>query len=147
MMKLLTKNTDYAVRALVYLARHEDRFIPSREISESEKIPLSFLRRLLQTLAREGLLTTKEGGRGGVKLKVPPESIRLTRLIGILQGKIQLADCIFRKRLCHNRAHCPLRKRIKGIEQRVISELEDITVKSLLDDLTPERGDISSRTS
>ena len=59
-MKLLTKETDYAVRALVYLAANRDRFVSSREISKEEEIPLPYLRRILQKLREEKIVRTVE---------------------------------------------------------------------------------------
>ena len=134
-MKLLTKNTDYAVRALIYLARSDDEYVPSREISREDKIPLQYLRRILQELRKEGLVETREGVNGGHRLKVEPEIIKLTRLIEIFQGEIELVECMFRKQICHNRKKCVLRKKMKEIERMVVAELEDVTIGSLVEDM------------
>ncbi len=140
-MKLITKNTDYAVRALIYLARSGERFVPSREISEKEGIPLNFLRRIIQELAREGLVETREGKAGGARLAAAPEKIELTRLIELFQGKVSLTDCIFRKKICPNRADCVLRARIGRIENLVLSELAGITVGGLLKDIEEQKDE------
>jgi Rrf2 family protein len=134
-MKLLTKDTDYAVRAIVYLARNDDGYRSSREISEQEGIPLQFLRRVLRRLAKAGLVTSREGVTGGVKLKAGPGEIRVSDIIRIFQGDIELSDCMFRKRLCANRATCVLRKRIKSIEMMVSREFEKVTIARLLSDM------------
>lgn len=134
-MKLLTKNTDYAVRALIYLARTKDEYVSSREISEADEIPLQYLRRILQKLRKEDLVDTREGVSGGHKLMVPPEKVKLTRLIEIFQGEIALVECIFRKQLCHNRKKCVLRKKMKEIEEMVVTKLEDVTIGSLVEDM------------
>lgn len=134
-MKLLTKNTDYAIRALIQLAKNKDRYISSTEISRDEKIPLPYLRRILQALTKENIISTKEGAGGGVKLRLAPDGIRLTRLIRMFQGNIQLVECMFRKQICFNRKKCVLRKKMKDIEEMVISELENITIGNLLREL------------
>ncbi len=64
-MNLISKKTDYAVRALMYLAREKDRVVPASEISKKENIPDKFLKRLLQVLLKKGYLTSKEGKGGG----------------------------------------------------------------------------------
>ena len=138
-MKLITKNTDYAIRALLHLARNGGDFISSREISREERIPLPYLRRILQKLREEELITAREGANGGVKIVRKPMEIPINRLIEIFQGNLTLLDCVFRKDICFNIKTCPLRKRIKKIENEVIKELEDVTIKSLLDDL--KKGD------
>ena len=140
-MKLITKNTDYAARALLHLARRGEEFISSREIAKREKIPLSFLRRILQRLAREGLIETREGAAGGVRLAADPDRIELTRLIRIFQGKISLVECLFRKRICPNRSHCVLRARLKKIERLVLDELAGVTVGGLVKDIEEQEDE------
>ncbi len=138
-MQLLTKNTDYAIRALIYLARNDDRYVSSREISREDRIPLAYLRRVLQRLRREEFITAREGAKGGVKLAKPPEDIKVTRLMEVFQGKFELAKCVFRKAFCHNRRDCVLRKRLKRIEEKVIAELKDITIGDLVDDINKQQ--------
>ena len=138
-MKLLTKNTDYAIRALLHIARNGEGYLSSREISRKENIPLPYLRRILNRLREEEIIITKEGVGGGAKINRDPEEIRVSNLIEIFQGKLTLLDCVFRKNICINVKTCPLRRRIKKIENVVIKELEDLTIKALLDDLN--KGD------
>jgi len=138
-VQLLTKNTDYAIRALVYLARNDDRYVSSREISKADRIPLPYLRRVLQRLRREEIISAREGAGGGVRLATPPKDIRVTRLMEIFQGKIEMVRCVFRKAFCHNRRNCVLRKRLKRIEETVIAELGEITIGSLVDDISNQR--------
>ena len=137
-MKLLTKDTDYAVRAIVYLARNSDGYKSSREISESEGIPLQFLRRILQKLTRAGLITSREGVAGGVKLDAKPGRIRVSDIIKIFQGDIELSECMFRKRLCAHRATCVLRARIQSIEAMVNKEFEKVTIATLVSEMGGE---------
>lgn len=143
-MKLLTKNTDYAVRALLHLSRNGEGFISSREISREEKIPLPYLRRILQKLREEDLITAREGAGGGVKMNREPEEIQLNQVIEIFQGRMTLLDCVFRNEICFNIKTCPLRRRIKKIENTVMKELESVTIASLLADIkeiTDEKND------
>jgi Rrf2 family protein len=134
-MKLLTKESDYAIRALLLLAGKQDQTLSSKSIAEAEKIPLQFLRRILQTLKKAGILSTKEGINGGVSLARHPCSISLGMIITLFQGDIQFTECLFRKKLCHNRANCVLRHRIMAIEQKVADEFSTISIGTLLEDL------------
>ncbi len=140
-MKLITKNTDYATRALLFLARRREEFVSSREIAEREGIPLNFLRRIIQELARERLVETREGARGGARLAVDPGQIGLTRLIRIFQGEVSLVECLFRKQLCPNRSRCVLRARLKKIEALVLDELAGVTVGGLLKDIEEQEDE------
>ena len=138
-MKLLTKNTDYAIRALLHIARNGRGYISSREISSDEEIPLPYLRRILNRLREEEIIITREGVGGGAKINRDPKEIRISNLIEIFQGELTLLDCVFRKDICINVKTCPLRKRIKKIENVVVKELEGLTIKDLIDDLN--KGD------
>lgn len=131
----MTKDTDYAVRAVMHLARRPEGYRSSREIARTEGIPLQFLRRILQKLARAGLVVSREGAGGGVRLKARPRDIRLTDIIRIFQGEIELSQCMFRKRLCAHRSTCVLRARIKAIEDVVNREFEKVTIAALVRDM------------
>jgi Rrf2 family protein len=132
-MKVLTKHTDYAIRALIALAENRGDYHSSREISEVQSIPYQFLRRILQKLAREGIVESKEGAGGGVKLAVHPSRIRVVDIIKIFQGDIELSACMFRDTICENRRTCVLRKEIKRIEKMVTREFAKLTIQKLVE--------------
>lgn len=131
-MKFLTKNTDYAARALLVLAGHRGEYISARQVAREQKMPYQFTRRILQGLIKNGLVSSREGGHGGVKLEKDPKDIRIMDLINIFQGEVELFDCMFRDEICHNRETCILRHKIKRIEEIVKHEFEDITIASLM---------------
>ncbi len=131
-MRVLTKNTDYAVRALLALGACEKSYISSRDISQQHDIPYQYLRKILQKLISAGYVESKEGGGGGFKIKIVPGKIRILDIIEVFQGQVELSECMFRKRICKNRAKCVLRKNIKRIEEGVIGEFSRITIGSLL---------------
>jgi Rrf2 family transcriptional regulator, cysteine metabolism repressor len=135
-MKMITKNSDYAIRAILYLSGQRDRFVPSSEISEQEKIPLIYLRRILQQLIKSKIAESREGVAGGIKLKLAPSDISVGQIINIIQGGVQMLDCMFRKQLCKNRSHCVLRKRIMCIEEKVKQEFLQLSIQDLLNDNT-----------
>ena len=130
-MKVITKNTDYAIRALFELSLEEERFVSAKEIADRQHIPYEFLRKILSRLIKEKIVESKEGGLGGFQLKVLPSKIRLTDLITIFQGDVQLSECMFRKKICPERRGCVLRKNILKIEQKVIDEFKLITIETL----------------
>ncbi|HOG23234.1 MAG TPA: Rrf2 family transcriptional regulator [Candidatus Omnitrophota bacterium] len=131
-MKLITRNTDYAVRALCYLARQDQKSVPVSEMVTALKIPRPFLRKLLQTLSTEGILDSFKGQAGGFALAKTPSKIRLTDLIRIFQGTVELNECVFRKKICPNRSTCKLKREIDAIEKYVLKRLSGVTVASLL---------------
>ncbi len=131
-MKLLTKNSDYAVRALIVLAGNKTTFLSAREIAKQQDIPYQFLRRILQKLIRKKLVVSKEGGSGGFKINANPKDMSIVDIIRIFQGNVQLAECMFRREICTNRPTCVLRKEIKRVEKIVEKEFSGITLARLL---------------
>lgn len=139
-MRLINKETDYAIRAAVALARRPGAFVSSAEISAAEGIPLQFLRRILQRLLKAGLVVSREGVAGGVRLSARPERVRLLDLMSVFQGDVALSECMFRKRICANRGTCVLRRHIKEIERGLAEQFARISVADLLreQDCRPE---------
>jgi len=133
-MRLITKETDYAIRAAINLARKPGIFVSSAEISQEEGIPLQFLRRIMQRLIKEDLVTSREGAAGGIRLKSKSEKIRVLDLVRAFQGEIELSGCMFRRQLCANRETCVLRKRIKAIERGLVEQFGQISIADLLRD-------------
>ncbi|MCK5306862.1 MAG: Rrf2 family transcriptional regulator [Candidatus Omnitrophica bacterium] len=138
-MKLFTKHTDYAIRALLELAGSKDEFLSARQIAKQQRIPYQFLRQILQGLIKNKLVISKEGSGGGFRIDKDPDLMSIVDIIVIFQGNIQLSDCMFRKKLCANRSNCVLRKQINRIEKLVNEEFKSVTIGSLLKDLKKQR--------
>lgn len=134
-MKVLNKETDYAVRALISLGMKADGWVSAKALSGEQAIPYQFLRRILQELIRNGLVESKEGAGGGVRLAKEPGLIAVAEVIEIFQGKVQLSECMFRKQLCSNRANCVLRHEIMRIEKMVNQEFSEVSIGKLIADL------------
>ena len=132
-IKLLTRNTDYAVRAVSYIYRHGDRVVSVSELVKELDVHRPFLRKILQILNKEGIVRSYKGIGGGFKLSRPADQIFLVELIRIFQGPLKLNECMFKKKICPNRGICPLKRKIDAIEEGVISELKSISIKDITD--------------
>jgi Rrf2 family protein len=130
-VKLLTRDTDYAVRALLVMAAGKSMVTVSGLVAEL-KIPQPFLRRILQRLTKANVLQSLKGKGGGFILKRAPANIRLVDLMAVFQGPVQLNECLFKKRVCPNRNSCPLRSEISVIEEFALKKLQSITIAKLL---------------
>lgn len=131
-MKLLTRDTDYAVRALSKIVKNKDRIVSVPELVKELKIPRPFLRKILQILNKKGLLKSFKGRGGGFILSIPADKIYLADLIKIFQGPIRLDGCLFKKKICPDITGCSLKRKIDTLQKYVISELESVTIASLL---------------
>jgi Rrf2 family protein len=121
----ITRQADYAVRAVLHLARSGDQRTPTSAIAEEQKIPPSFLAKIISQLSIAGLLHTSRGARGGVTLAREPKDITLLEVIEAIDGPIQLNECVGDGGSCTFDDDCPLRpvwceaqeelvKRLKG---------------------------------
>ncbi len=130
-MKLINRDVDYAARALVFMARANKPTVSVAEMSGKVGVAGPFLRKIMQKLAKAGVVHAVKGKGGGFAMARRPEAVTLRRLIDVLQGPLKLNDCVFRQRICQNHAGCVLRHKIAGMEQRLLAEVEAVTVRDL----------------
>jgi Rrf2 family protein len=92
---MLNKKTQYAFKALEYLAEHRGEGpVLISEIAEKKHIPLKFLENILLELKKDGVLDSKKGKGGGYFLKLPPSKIPLARIIRKIDGPIAMLPCV-----------------------------------------------------
>lgn len=131
-MKLISRNTDYAVRAVCYIARQKEKVVSVTDLVRALNIPKPFLRKILQVLNRKAILVSYKGKGGGFQLAGSADKIFLLDLIEAFQGPFSLNECTFKKEICPNKKKCFLKKKIDLIENYVFSQLRSITVGSIL---------------
>ena len=131
-MKLITRNTDYAIRALCFIAKEKDDIISVRELVKCLKVPRPFLRKILQILNKNGLLKSYKGQGGGFSLAVSPKKIFVADLIEIFQKGLKLNKCVFKKATCPDINICPLKEKIDDIEGYMVSKLKALSIAALL---------------
>ncbi len=105
----ITRQADYAVRAVLHLARNGDTRTATSMIAEEQRIPPSFLAKIVSQLSIAGLLHTSRGARGGVTLARAPQEITLLEVIEAIDGPIQLNECVGDTGSCSFDDDCPLR--------------------------------------
>ncbi|MCX5696918.1 MAG: Rrf2 family transcriptional regulator [Candidatus Omnitrophica bacterium] len=133
-MKLITRDTDYAVRALCYLAKHRERTISVPELVKALEIPRPFLRKILQLLHNKGILKAYKGKGGGFSMAISPGRISLIEVMRVFQGQFSLNECLFKKECCPRRYSCGLRKKIMEIERQALKDIGKITIGNLARD-------------
>ena len=106
-IKLINRNTDYAVQALCYMARREHKHKPHvtsvSELVEELKVPRAFIRKIMQILNNESVLLSKRGWGGGFRLAREPKKISLLEVVKVFQGPIKLSECVLQKEACPNK--------------------------------------------
>jgi len=131
-MKLITKQTDYAIRALSAMAREKDSIFTTSVLAKKLKISKPFIRAILQKLNKEHVLVSYKGKGGGFKLALPPDKISVVTLIRIFQGPIKVDHCLIKSNLCPDIKTCSLKKKLKEIGSYINKEFESLTIEKLL---------------
>lgn len=94
-MLKLSKKTEYAIIAIIEISdMADDELATARGISEKHGIPPELLGKVLQSLARNEVIESQQGIKGGYKLKMPLKQINIYRVISAAEGPINLVECI-----------------------------------------------------
>ena len=129
----ITRQADYAVRAVLHLARNGDQRTATSSIAEEQHIPPSFLAKIISQLSIAGLLHTSRGARGGVTLAREPREINLLEVIEAIDGPIQLNECVESDGACAFEEACPLRPVWCEAQEELVNRLKGTNFKSLLE--------------
>jgi len=129
----ITRQADYAVRAVLYLARlgSEQRAATS-QIAQEQQIPPSFLAKIVSQLSVAGLLQTSRGARGGVSLARPPEEITLLEVVEAIDGPIMLNECAGNNGVCTFGDACPMRPVWCDAQAELVNRLRNTTFDRFL---------------
>lgn len=132
-MKLITRDTDYAIRALCFIAKSKNDKVSARELVKALRVPKAFLRKILQILNKKGVLKSYKGQGGGFKLALPATRIFLLNLMKIFQGPLELNQCTFKRVVCRDVKFCLVKKKIDNIQRLVTQELHNISIAALVE--------------
>lgn len=131
---LLTKASEYALLSLIYISR-QNKSQDVDHMSSELNIPRSFLAKILQTLAKDGLLISFKGAKGGFTLAKSPKEYTLKEIINSVEKKeISVFDCS--GGICPNNKeeNCFLMPVLIKLQNKVDDFLESITLASIIED-------------
>lgn len=131
-MKLITKDTDYAIRTLCFIAKNKAKIISVHTLAKELKIPHPFLRKILQILNKKRILKSYKGQNGGFSLDLPANKIFIVDLMGIFQRSFKINNCMIKKSICPDISRCLLKDRLQEIERYIVREFKAINIASLL---------------
>lgn len=129
----ITRQADYAVRAVLYLASlGESGRAPTGQIAREQQVPPSFLAKIVSQLSVAGLLHTSRGARGGVSLARNPHDISLLEVIEVIDGPISLNECVIDPSVCSYRDECPVRRIWCETQEFLVNRLKTTSFGDLL---------------
>jgi len=130
----ITRQADYALRAMLYLARLKPgERAATRKIAEEQEIPASFLAKIISQLSIAGLIETSRGARGGVSLKHLPKDISLLDVIEAIDGPIVIEDCTLDPSSCVFGDKCPIHDVFTEARKEIVSKFKESTFDKLIE--------------
>ncbi len=129
----ITRQADYALRAIFHLTKLDaTQRAATSQIAEEQRIPPSFLAKIISQLSIAGLIHTSRGARGGVSLARSPEEITILEVVEAIDGPIALNECTSSPEACPFGQNCPLRKLWCGTQSELIEKLRTTTFAQFL---------------
>lgn len=129
---LITRETDYAVRCVLYLAQKPDQRTIVDEIAKRMHIPKHYLAKILQRLVREGIVESVRGINGGYRLLRSPKEISLMDIMGTIQGSVPVNVCALDKRRCQMSSTCSVHPVWVEIRKDIETRLKRETIDKLI---------------
>ena len=130
-MLRMTRLTDYAIMLMSYLAAHPERVMNAHEVAAGSHLRPPTVAKLLRILAREGLLVSHRGVKGGYVLARDPSEITVASVIKALEGPIALTECNDVRKACEHEPICGVRSHWQKINLVVRDALESVTLSDM----------------
>lgn len=135
---MISKKAKYAINALVFLAKQEDRKpILISEISQSQNIPQKFLETILLELKKAAILASKKGKGGGYYLLKSANDVNLAEVMRLIDGPIALLPCVAYKfyekcEECHDEESCGIRNIFQEVRNNTVELLKAATLEEII---------------
>ncbi len=104
----ITRQTDYALRCVYYLAGRNGEVVMIEGISREMSIPRSFLAKILQKLVKAGIAESHRGVKGGFTLARSPREVSIYDVMLAIEGPVTMNICAVDKKLCERSAQCSI---------------------------------------
>jgi Rrf2 family protein len=132
-MLRFTKQVDYGLMAMQYIAEHQgDAPVGVKRIADQFGIPVEQLAKVLQRLAKGGLMVAQSGPRGGYRLALlPPSAVTVGQVIRVLEGPLAIVSCMAHHGDCVQASRCTLRNPARRLQAAITDLLNTMTLAEL----------------
>lgn len=129
---MISQTTEYALRAVVWLAANPEKPLTAQQIAEATRVPAGYLAKVLQGLSRAGLLHSQRGLGGGFSLARSPESLTMWEVVQAVDPIKRIFKCPLGFE-AHGDELCPLHKRLDNAIAAIERDFTACTVSKLID--------------
>jgi Rrf2 family protein len=138
----LTKKADYGLMAMKHLAEHaHEGACSAKDVAESYGIPPEVLAKILQRLAKAGLLHSQHGINGGYTLARPAREISAYEVIRAIDGPLFITSCITVRGECDQTQRCTIREPLRKVNQSIEDVLKKIKIAEMTETSDPTSGE------
>ena len=131
-MLKLTKKADYGLMAMKHLAEHVDQGACSaKDVAEAYGIPQEALAKILQRLAKVGLVRSQHGTHGGYTLTRDPKMISAFEVIKAIDGPLFITSCVTVRGECDQTERCTIREPLRKVNESIEQVLKNIKISQM----------------
>lgn len=137
---IFSKSFGYALRGILYVAMMNDekRKIRIDEMASRLAVPRHFLGKIMNKVAKYGILNSTKGPNGGFSLNSSSLDTTLLKLVESMDGLEQFDECVLRFRKCNIENPCPLHHQVQSCKNELLKTFSETTMASLLNDDKPD---------
>jgi Rrf2 family protein len=131
----LSKKADYGLIAMKHLANHrEEHACSANEIAEEYGISATLMAKVLQKLAKHGLVAAKHGSTGGYQLSKPPERISALEVLTAIDGPVLITSCVTSHGNCDATERCSVKEPLQRVNESILGVLSTVSIAQLSED-------------
>lgn len=131
---LITRATEYAIRAILYLAKQpQGEIVLKKDICQTQDITPAFLTKILQPLIKLGIVGSQRGVGGGFYLIKDPAEVTLLDVVKAEEGPLYLNQCLSREGACERDVFCPVHGAWREVRNEFLKILERYSFAYLIE--------------
>lgn len=135
-MLRLSRKADYALIAMRHLAMQgPGRAVSTADIAGQYGISVALMAKILQKLAKQGLVVAHHGSGGGYALARDPRTITALEVIHAIEGPIAITSCRTQRGDCELKSNCTVRAPLERLNDSIVEALSRVTVLQMADEV------------
>jgi Rrf2 family protein len=132
-MAIYSKPAKLAIHILRYIAdQNGEQLCTARDLAIESGVSEPTVAKVLQALAKDGILDSRKGPGGGFRMVHPASEISLWRIVTAIEGSPPLLDCVGGFEECSELNPCPLHEKWKVVKAELVSFLEETSLKDIV---------------